>query len=241
MSPSIGVVSRLMDAYPPVANQARAWVRGLPCPKQGSNRLLDVGCGSGGFLHRMAALGWEGTGLDFDAKAAGVARGLGLQVIVGTLDTCDLEDESFDAVTLGDVIEHLHNPIEAISVCHRLLRKGGVLYISTPNGGSFGHRLMGRSFHALQPPYHLVLFTPKSLVDAAELIGFRTLSVRAICTPGASMRASINMVKRSGALTKKHRMLGATYGLFGVLGGLVRTKHPAFMESFGCMFRKPVK
>ena len=84
-----------------------------------------------------AELGWQVRGVEIDAGAVETARGIGLAVRQGTMADVDPEiDGIFDHVTVGHVIEHVHDPLEALRATHRVLRPGGRLWIGTPNLGS---------------------------------------------------------------------------------------------------------
>lgn len=146
-------------------------VRHLPLAGPGA-RLLDVGCGNGGFLHAMRRAGWEVAGLEPDARAASAAAALGIPVTLGLLEADSFPEASFDAVTLSHVIEHLHDPPTILNRCFRVLRPGGALWIATPNLDSLGHDRFGADWFALDPPRHLVLFTPDALRRAAARAGF---------------------------------------------------------------------
>src|SRR5207245_1005319 len=127
-------------------------IRHLPSVNGG--RLLDVGCGSGDYLVRMRALGWDVAGLEPDHAAASQARRRDLAVEVGTAETADFPAESFDAITLSHVIEHLHDPHVALERCARWLKPHGVLWLATPDLDSAGQRRYGRDWLALDPPRH---------------------------------------------------------------------------------------
>jgi SAM-dependent methyltransferase len=138
-------------------------IRHLPATPGG--RLLDVGCGSGGFLAQMAELGWHAQGIDPDPAAVAQAREAGLDVTQGTLADLDSDEHAgaFDAITLSHVIEHLHDPGGNLRRINQLLRPGGLLWIATPNLEALGLRRFGRDWLGLDPPRHLVLFTRASL------------------------------------------------------------------------------
>jgi SAM-dependent methyltransferase len=145
----------------------------LRYPGKGA-RLLDVGCGNGRFMMQMRALGWEVCGVETDPESAAQAAEAGLDVRVGPVEAAAFGDAEFDAVTLNHVIEHVHDPVGALRVCHRISKPGGTIAISTPNLNSIGHSLFGANWLALDPPRHLVLFTPASLRKALQIAGFRS-------------------------------------------------------------------
>lgn len=157
-----------------------AWIadrefRHLPAPTGSTRRLLDVGCGNGEFLSNAMACGWQVLGLEPDPKAAAAAQQRGVPVHIGGLASLDSETEVFDVITMSHVVEHLHDPIQALHDCRRLLRPGGSLWLETPNIDSLGHRVFGRSWRGVEAPRHLVLFSPQSLQRALDLAGFVSL------------------------------------------------------------------
>jgi SAM-dependent methyltransferase len=135
-------------------------------------RLLDIGCGNGRFLLQMRALGWDVAGVEPDPKSAAEAVAAGLKVRQGLLEPGTQPGNYFDAVTLNHVIEHLHDPVKTLSLSRQALKPGGVIYLATPNFAAGGHRLFGADWFPLDPPRHLVLFTPQSLRRALERAGF---------------------------------------------------------------------
>ncbi|MFN0074145.1 MAG: class I SAM-dependent methyltransferase, partial [Chloroflexota bacterium] len=80
-------------------------------------RVLDVGCHIGLFLEIAQDAGWDSWGVEPSRWAADRARARGLQVIHGALEDAELAHESFDAVTMWDVIEHLTDPLGALEHC----------------------------------------------------------------------------------------------------------------------------
>jgi 2-polyprenyl-3-methyl-5-hydroxy-6-metoxy-1,4-benzoquinol methylase len=135
-------------------------------------RLLEVGCGNGKRLARMRALGWDVTGQEVDPAAAEyVRREKGIAVHLGALETMAVT-EAFDAIIMSHVIEHVHDPVALLAVCHRLLRENGVLVVLTPNAASLGHRRFGGGWRGLEPPRHLHLFNGNTLTRAVLKAGF---------------------------------------------------------------------
>lgn len=138
-------------------------------PYRDKGRILDVGCGDGVYLALMKELGWEVAGVEIDQKAADIARAhFSIPIHVGSLFDAPFPEESFDAVTMSHVIEHVEDPVGFIAQASRYLKHGGRLIIITPNAASLGARLFGKDWYALDPPRHLMLFTSKSLKLSIE-------------------------------------------------------------------------
>jgi len=156
--------------------QLRANVMYLDDTKPG--KLLDVGCGNGSFLKRMREKGWNAEGLDFDPLAIERAQSDGLHARLGDLTTMGYPANSFNAITMNHVIEHVGNPEAYIAECWRILAPGGKLIVVTPNNRSWGHHLFGRNWRDLDPPRHLHVFSSKSLLRIARRAGFSDFTSR---------------------------------------------------------------
>jgi 2-polyprenyl-3-methyl-5-hydroxy-6-metoxy-1,4-benzoquinol methylase len=136
-------------------------------------KLLDVGCALGFMLEAASAAGWSPVGVEtseFAARYAG--QHTGCPVYAGTLQKAALPPESFDVVTLMDVIEHVPEPFELIAEIHRILRPGGVLLIVTPNFGSLFVRLYGLKAYGVWPDQHVVYFQPSTMTQLLQTVGF---------------------------------------------------------------------
>lgn len=168
----LGLFIYLLPAWKERLAASVFYLSAQPC-----GSLLEVGCGSGVGLQLMRQKGWRVTGVDFDEGAVENARGNGLDVRLGDLSVQGFAAESFDAVVMRHVIEHVPSPIELFSECRRVLKKGGILVVLTPNADSLGHRRYGRSWRGLEPPRHLRVFTTKSLASMAGLAGYDSAEV----------------------------------------------------------------
>jgi SAM-dependent methyltransferase len=148
--------------------------RSLYLSQKPPGRLLEVGCGAGTRLSRLRARGWDVCGQEVDLLAAEVARKTyNLTVVVAPLESAGLAENSFDAVAMNHVIEHVVDPVGLLAESCRLLRPGGDLVVVTPNANSFLHQHFGVHWRALDPPRHLHLFSPTTLSQAAARAGFR--------------------------------------------------------------------
>ncbi|MDD5578650.1 MAG: class I SAM-dependent methyltransferase [Methylobacter sp.] len=136
-------------------------------------RLLEVGCGNGTRLIKMQKLDWEVEGQDVDIRAVESARlTYGLTTHLGDLAQLRLPAESYHAIIMNHVIEHVYDPIVLLQECLRLLKPGGVVVIVTPNPNSFGHSSFKEAWRGLEVPRHLHLFTAHGLSQLAMKAGF---------------------------------------------------------------------
>jgi SAM-dependent methyltransferase len=138
------------------------------------DKILDIGCATGLFLAEMQMLGgWQAFGVEPGADAAATAsRVHGLQVQVGDLASAHYPDATFDAVTLWDVLEHLHDPLAVIGEARRILKSDGILVLRTPSLQSWDSRVFGRYWAGLDSPRHLAIFTPRTLAALLQSAGF---------------------------------------------------------------------
>jgi 2-polyprenyl-3-methyl-5-hydroxy-6-metoxy-1,4-benzoquinol methylase len=140
-------------------------------PERG--RLLDVGSGNGIYLQQMRALGWQVEGVETDPKACAISRDkYGLVIHAGELEGQALPADSYDAITLNHVIEHVHDPVALLKECRRIVKPGGKVIVTTPNVGSFGHQRFSANWRGLEAPRHLQLFSLPGLLSCAEQAGF---------------------------------------------------------------------
>lgn len=167
-------------------------------PYQGEGRLLDYGCGSGWFARQMRDLGWKVTGMDFSSYAAAqVHRHFGIPTLAGTLPHPEVRPGSFDAITLGAVLEHVHRPHDLVAAAAAALAPGGCLVVSVPNLASWGLHYFGPHWWGLQLPHHLLHFTPNTLRRLLEASGLEVRTLRQVGRP-AWMQRSVAAARRSG-------------------------------------------
>jgi SAM-dependent methyltransferase len=129
-------------------------------------RLLELGSGSGTRLRFLRALGWrDPQGIELSPAAAGTARGLGLDVRSGAIETelAKHEDRSLDAVIAAMVLEHLYDPFAIVELVFRKLKPGGQFLFSTVNRDSWDARWFGKYWRNLDLPRHMVWFTTADL------------------------------------------------------------------------------
>jgi SAM-dependent methyltransferase len=130
-----------------------------------SGALLDYGCGGGHLLREAAQIAWATYGIDFSRSTTEAIAGSGECVIVGSLDEVPSE-VFFDAIHMGDVIEHLTDPNHDMPAILDRLKPGGVLIAQGPLEANFNLFLSGlrlkkaiRDTDSTMPPYHVSLAT----------------------------------------------------------------------------------
>ncbi len=140
-----------------------AWWAALP--PDGARTALEIGCGSGQNLERLAAQGLDVAGVDPDGAACAAARRRGLAVWQGVAEALPgpVAGQRFDLVVLTHVLEHCLDPAAALAQAAARLAPGGRMMVEVPNNGCAGAKAAGACWHWLDVPRHLNFFTESSL------------------------------------------------------------------------------
>jgi SAM-dependent methyltransferase len=135
--------------------------------------VLDVGTAGGFILAGLQDAGWCGAGVEPNATMAGYARmNLGLEVVRSTLEEAD-DHESYDAITMIQVIMQFVDPFKALRRASSLTKAGGLLLVETWLRDSLTARLFGSAWHAYNPPSMLHWFTAESLAHLGGRCGYQ--------------------------------------------------------------------
>ncbi len=140
-------------------------------------RVLDIGCAAGFFLRVMRDESWQVTGLEPSEpirNKAQQALGAG-NVRAALLHEAGFEAGSFDLITLWDVLEHIPDPVAAISEARRLLAPGGKLLIETQNVNSRAAKVLGSRWQHYKHAEHIYHFNPETLAAILDRAGMRVL------------------------------------------------------------------
>jgi len=210
-----------------------------------SGRVLDVGCGTGGFLlqlqHQFAG-DYRTLGNDIAGPAVDHAASLGVPIHRGPLEDLPA-DSPFDAVTYWAVLEHLPDPQAFLRLTARLVRPGGILITLVPNFRSLAVRLLGRNYRYILPQ-HVNYFTADTLRQLIENTGdfevvkiqtthfnpwviwqdFRNQGQPVPDVARAQLLARTNALKRNPLLAPLrwiYRLVESTLAVFGLADNVV--------------------
>ncbi len=156
-------------------------------------RFLDIGCGRGLLLRRLADY-HDCCGCDFDAGAVAACRQAGLDVrridLSATDDVDGLDGKMFDVIVISEVCEHLLNPRAALRFAKRHLSPNGAFIVTVPNAVPLLVRLptlFGRTVDWLHFPSqtteatgHIRFYTIRSMSELLEEEGYSVSSVRGV-------------------------------------------------------------
>ena len=147
-----------------------------------SGRLLDVGAATGAFLVAARAAGFDVAGIE-PSPVAQAALARGLDVFHGPIEAATFAPASFDVVTIFDVLEHLVDPVDALTRMRGWLRPNGRLFIAVPDFGGWWARASGVRWPMVTPKEHLYYFTRRTLRSLLCATGFEVVSMGLAGTP----------------------------------------------------------
>ncbi|HXD75099.1 MAG TPA: methyltransferase domain-containing protein [Vicinamibacterales bacterium] len=203
------------DASRPIYEMGMAVVE----KRAGKGRVLDVGCAFGSFIELAKSRGWTASGVEVSPYSSKFAReSRGLDVFTGDLADYTAAAESFDLVTLWDVIEHVREAQGTLTRAARLLKPGGHLMLTTDNYRSLLSMLaavsyygtFGRLTYAVERffiPFNSCYLTHADVSRMAGRTGFREVFFTGIDYP-------IEKIKLSAA---ERLLLGTLYGVGAAL------------------------
>lgn len=220
-SKQIGVWGRYEIAGPKHDYRERSLLKLIRCFSEARDTLLDVGCGSGSLLFRMANAGHTVHGIDVSntfvdsIQDSVMQSGLDSQinVKVGNAENLDFEDSSVDGVVLAEVLEHLPNEKATLSEVKRVLKPNGLLYITVPANPALWTTVDEEAGHFRR-------YTAQGLASVLEDNGFGVTHIRWWGFPITRIYEKI--IFRPWAKNRSKK--GESPGAGGFLGKLA--KHP---------------
>ena len=123
-------------------------------------RLLDIGAGTGEFLSVAKNDGWQTIGVEPSDRAKSIAKNKGISFVE---ETSELEDHSFDLISMWHVLEHVPDLDKQIKELKRLLKPTGTLIIAVPNFKSYDASHYGKFWAAFDVPIHFWHFSKTAI------------------------------------------------------------------------------
>lgn len=143
-----------------------------------TGKLLDIGSGTGAFLHEMKQNGWDTTGLEPDTPARKLAKELYDIELYENNQLYQLSPGSFHAITMWHVLEHVHDLHGYMKQIKNLLQQKGRLIIAIPNYTSADASIYKEYWAAYDVPRHLYHFSPRSMQALMEKHGLQILQYK---------------------------------------------------------------
>lgn len=146
-----------------------------------TKRFLDIGCGSGLYVHAAKLIGFDAYGIDIDEKSILIAKEQGLYVEKSDIFQASFQQNYFDLIQMKEVLEHLPNPKESLIRVRSILKKNGILMIDVPNQNGIipkikrSLKFRKNEWGFVQPPVHLFAYEEKSLRNILEAAGFEVI------------------------------------------------------------------
>lgn len=140
-----------------------------------SGKILDLGSGTGAFLNEMAKNGWDATGLEPSEDARKFAKRTYNINLRNNDELFSLPANSFDAITLWHVLEHIHQLHRTMQQLKNLLKENGKLIIAVPNYTSLDQKIYQENWAAYDVPRHLYHFSPQSMNILATKNGMKII------------------------------------------------------------------
>jgi 2-polyprenyl-3-methyl-5-hydroxy-6-metoxy-1,4-benzoquinol methylase len=165
-----GIVNKLYHAVRKLTLTGKKNLLQKETGKQ-QGKILDIGCGSGAFLNTMQQAGWESTGLEPDDAARMKAAELYNIDPQPSHQIFNLPHNTYDAITLWHVLEHVHQLHEYIAQLKNMLTANGRIFIAVPNYTSYDAQHYAYHWAAYDVPRHLYHFSPASMKNLLEQHG----------------------------------------------------------------------
>ena len=173
----IGLVNKLYHSIRKRTLQSKQRLIERETEKSNGN-ILDIGCGTGAFLNTMKTGGWKITGLEPDETARVKAKTLYGIEPQPSINIFNLSENSYDAITMWHVLEHVHQLHEYIEQLKNVLTKQGKIFIAVPNYTSYDAQHYGQFWAAYDVPRHLYHFSPASMKKLVEEHGLTIKKIK---------------------------------------------------------------
>ncbi len=135
-----------------------------------SNRVLDIGCGGGHLLRRMAEVGFRNlTGIDLFMPERAICHHENLKIV--KTDLAAFADQCFDFIMMHHSFEHLPDPLSHLKHIYKMLAPGGLVLLRQPLSDGEAFRRYGPHWFQLDAPRHAAIHSVKSMEWLARECG----------------------------------------------------------------------
>lgn len=137
-----------------------------------TGNFLDIGFGEGGMLSVAEKNDWKCFGTELSPQALKYGEERGWTVSNDAFSDDRFPKNEFDIVTMIELIEHVPNPDFFFETASKLLRPGGLIFLTTPNNNSINRRWLGTDWSVISPPEHITIWSPSGMKKALSRNGF---------------------------------------------------------------------
>lgn len=163
-------------------------------PYRKTNNIIDVGCGDGFFLEVAKKRKWNVFGTEFTQNAIEVCQQKGIKMTISPLGPTCYERDFFDIITSFEVIEHISNPVQELNSYSSILRKGGIVYVTTPNFDSVSRTILKSKWNVIEYPEHLSYYNRQTLTSLFKMNNYRRIEITTTGISFNRLRASVAKV-----------------------------------------------
>ena len=166
-------------------------------------KVLDVGC-SYGFMLQKFPDSFQKFGIDVSGYAISIAKKRlpsAIFKIRSAEEKLPFEKDFFDIILFNDVLEHLENPKVALENIWKVLKKGGILYITTPNLNIIRKKIFR---YADEKEHHISLFSHSNLISLLNSLGFKIAEHWTFINLLVYVRLKSNLGTESAFICKKY-------------------------------------
>jgi len=191
-----------------------------------SGEFFEIGCGMGYFLEYARKNGYNVSGIEYAELGVQTCQTkFGLDVRRGSFEELPVQRDRYDVMFMGDVLEHLIQPLEMLRKAHSMLKPSGVFAAEVPSTfnsitgrlAAAGMRMMRTRKKMAMPPYHVNEFTPKTLRSMIERAGFNHCIIVQRIKPPSAITLRGSMFEKIVKKTLQYPNYGLTKSL-GVFG-----------------------
>lgn len=137
-----------------------------------NKEILDIGCATGEFLEEMKKYKCNCTGLEISSYGYEECINKNIKMFNKKLDKLDIDTETYDCITMWDVLEHNTDPVNELRNIYNILKLNGKLYISVPN--HLLYKRQGNDSFGYNSSYeHIIYFEPDTIISMLKMIGFK--------------------------------------------------------------------